>query len=64
MTYGIRELDRSGGFYVRHYFGVKIIMSKYPMNSLVRAYAIWAVRHPNKKMRDTVLFGENVGTGE
>ena len=48
MTDGIRELDRSGGFYIRNYFGVKIIMSKYPLNPLIRAYAIWAIRHPNK----------------
>jgi hypothetical protein len=52
MTYGIKELDRSGGFYIRNYFGVKIIMSKHPMNPLIRAYAIWAIRHPNKKMRE------------
>lgn len=48
MTDGIKELDRSKGFYVRNYFGVKIIMDKYPENWVTRKYAIWAIRHPNK----------------
>lgn len=48
MTDGIKELDRSKGFYVRNYTGVKIVMEKYPENWLTRKYAIWAIRHPNK----------------
>ena len=61
MTNGIKELDRSGGIYIRNYFGVKIVMGKHPMNPLVRAYAIWAIRHPNKKMRDIELWTYGIG---
>ena len=64
MTYGIKELDRSGGFYVRNYFGVKILIDKYPENWLTRRYAIWAIRHPNKvlpTMDNINIWGSRVG---
>lgn len=64
MTYGIKELDRFGGFYIRNYFGVKMVLDKYPENWLTRRYAIWAIRHPNKVLptKDNInIWGPHVG---
>ena len=40
------------GFTIRTYNDVQILMDRYPFNHWLRIQAIWAVRHPNKKMKE------------
>ena len=35
---------------IKSYTNVPILIDKYPFNAEIRVQAIWAVRHPNKKM--------------
>ena len=37
---------------IKSYNNVPILMDRYPFNHWLRIQAIWAIRHPNKKMKE------------
>lgn len=44
------EIPRTDGFLFKAYNNIPIVIEKYPFNKTIRRQAIWAIRHPNKKM--------------
>lgn len=48
-----RSTEGEGGIVFKAYNNVRILVERYPFNHLLREQAIWAIRHPNRKMPES-----------